>query len=77
MANKEQHVVPSGNEWGVRGAGNSRLTAIVGTQQEAIDIAQRIAERNHTEVVIHRPDGRIRDKDSYGHDPSSVKDTKH
>lgn len=21
------------------------------------------------ELVIHRPDGRIRDKDSYGHDP--------
>ena len=72
-----QHVVPTGDGWGVRGAGNDRLTSTHKTQGEAIERAREIAINQHSEVVIHRPDGRIRDKDSYGNDPSSIKDTKH
>lgn len=30
---KNQHVVPRANEWAVHGAGNSRATRIVSTQQ--------------------------------------------
>lgn len=78
MAGKNQHVVPTrdGN-WGVRGEGNQRLTRIANTQGEAIEIAKVIAQNQQTEVVIHRPDGRIRDKDSYGGDPCPPKDKKH
>lgn len=72
-----QHVVPHKGKWGVRGAGNSRVTAIADTQDDAIDIARDIARNQRSEVVIHRPNGKIRDKDSYGNDPSSVHDTKH
>ena len=72
-----QHVVPHKGKWGVRGAGNSRVTAIADTQGDAIDIARGIARRQRSEVVIHRPNGKIRDKDSYGNDPSSIHDTKH
>ena len=76
MGNKNQHVVPKGNNWAVKGAGNTKYTSIVSTQKEAIDIAKSIAKNNQSEVVIHRPDGTIRDKDSYGNDPSSTRDTK-
>lgn len=69
MSKKNQHVVPHGNDWAVRGAGNSRATSIHETQSEAANAARRIAENQGSEVVIHRPDGRIRDKDSYGNDP--------
>ena len=72
-----QHVVPHKGKWGVRGAGNSRVTAIADTQGDAINIARDIARNQRSEVVIHRPNGKIRDKDSYGNDPSSVHDTKH
>ena len=72
-----QHVVPHKGKWGVRGAGNSRVTAIADTQGDAINIARDIAIKQRSEVVIHRPNGKIRDKDSYGNDPSSVHDTKH
>ncbi len=68
MSKKNQHVVPSGKDWAVKGAGNDRATKIVPTQAEAIDIARGIAINNKSEVVIHRPDGTIRDKDSYGND---------
>ena len=74
---KNQHVVPVGNDWGVRGAGNERLTSIHNTQADAIDAAKGIAINQQSEVVIHRPDGRIRDKDSYGPDPFPPRDRKH
>ena len=78
MAKKNQHVVPvSGKGWGVRGAGNDKLTAITDTQAKAIEIAREIAINQQSEVVIHGRDGRIRDKDSYGPDPHPPKDTKH
>jgi len=73
---KNQHVVPVDGLWGVRGEGNSRLTSIHETQAEAIDVARGIAINQKAEVVIHRRDGRIRDKDSYGQDPVPPRDTR-
>jgi len=69
MNKKNQHVVPCGEDWAVRGAGNNRATKIVDTQAQAIIIARKIAINNKSEVIIHRPNGKIRDKDSYGNDP--------
>jgi uncharacterized protein YdaT len=69
MSKKSQHVVPRGENWAVVGSGNTRATIIVDTQREAIDRAREIAINQRTEVVIHRPDGRIRDSNSYGNDP--------
>lgn len=65
---KNQHVVPHNGEWAVRGAGNERVTSVHRTQSEAQAAARQIAINQQSEVVIHRPDGRIRDKDSYGND---------
>lgn len=65
---KNQHVVPHGGAWAVRGAGNSRVTSTHKTQAKAQTAAREIAINQRSEVVIHRPDGRIRDKDSYGND---------
>jgi uncharacterized protein YdaT len=74
---KNQHVVPHDGQWAVRGAGNERVTRVVSTQSQAIELAREIAINQGSEVVIHRPNGQIRDKDSYGNDPSSSHDTKH
>ena len=46
---------------------------MVNTQKEAITIAREIAKNQQSELVIHRPDGRIRDKDSFGNDPRNIK----
>ena len=77
MTKSNQHVVPHNNDWAVRGEGNQKATSVHQTQQEAIDAAREIAINNRSEVVIHRPDGTIRDKDSYGNDPYPPKDRKH
>jgi hypothetical protein len=40
MANKNQHVVPHGKNWAVKGAGNTKATSIHKTQKGAIDAAR-------------------------------------
>jgi Uncharacterized protein conserved in bacteria (DUF2188) len=74
MAKKNQHVVPLGNGWAVKGEGNTRYTAITERKAEATTIARDIAKNNKAEIVIHGKDGRIQDKDSYGNDPNPPKD---
>lgn len=67
---KNQHVTPHPNGgWQVKGEGNSRATVRTSTQKEAIDIARTISRNQQTELVIHRPNGQIREKDSHGKDP--------
>lgn len=66
---KNQHVVPHGDEWAVRGSGNTRVTSKHATQSEAIERAREIAIRNKSELLIHNREGRIREKNSYGDDP--------
>jgi len=67
---KNQHVTPHpGGGWQVKGAGNSRATVRTNTQSEAQTIARRIAKNQGSEVIIHRSNGQIRAKDSYGNDP--------
>jgi len=74
---KNQHVVKREKGWAVRGEGNTRDTSRHRTQQEAGKAAREIAINKESEVVIHRPDGKIRDKDSYGKDPFPPNDKKH
>jgi hypothetical protein len=66
---KNQHVVPSGDGWAVKGEGNSKSTHRTDTQQQAIDLARAIARNQKSELFIHRKDGTIRDRDSYRNDP--------
>lgn len=67
---KNQHVTPRADGlWQVIGAGNSKATKVTNTQKEAIGIARDIAINQQSEVVIHRTNGQIRDKNSYGNDP--------
>ncbi|MEO2491352.1 DUF2188 domain-containing protein [Collinsella aerofaciens] len=39
------------------------------TQSEAIKLGRRICSNQESELIIHRRDGRIRARDSHGHDP--------
>ncbi len=71
---KAQHVTPHSNGgWQVKGAGNARATVRTSTQKEAISAAKAIARNQHSEVLIHGTNGRIRAKDSYGNDPHPPK----
>lgn len=73
---KSQHITPNGSMWQVKGAGNSKATKLFSTQKAAIDYGRNIAMNQHSELVIHGTDGKIRDKDSYGKDPCPPIDRK-
>lgn len=79
MADKKDiHVVPHPAQgWATRTEGTSRVGTTHQTQAAAIEAARQTAQQRHVEVVIHRPDGRIRDSDSYGNDPMPPRDKKH
>ena len=65
-----QHVIKQEDSWAVRGEGNSRYTArAMKTQEEARQRAEQIARNKGSDVIIHRPNSQIRDRDSYGNDP--------
>ena len=51
---KNQHVVPAGDKWDIKGEGNSRLTSTFDRQSE---------------LFIHGRNGQIRERDSHGKDP--------
>jgi hypothetical protein len=66
---KNQYVVRNGGDWGVRGEGNSRLTARHDTQAAAIQQAREIARNQGSELRIQGIDGKFRESWSYGNDP--------
>lgn len=69
MTKKNQHVVPHEENWAVRGAGNSRVTSVHETQEQAITRAQEIARNQQSEMFVHGRNGRIRERNTYGNDP--------
>lgn len=69
MSRKNQYVVRNGNEWGVRGEGNSRLTRRFDTQHEAIQFGRDIARNQGSELRIQGRNNQFRESWSYGNDP--------
>ncbi|GJI88877.1 DUF2188 domain-containing protein [Duganella hordei] len=72
---RDQHVVPSSSGgWAVRRTGAERASKVFETQQEAVRHARTIAKKERSELYVHKKDGTIRARDSYGNDPSPPKD---
>ena len=64
-----QHIVPHPNGWAVKPAGGSRASSVHPTQAQAIEQGRAVAINQRSELFIHRPNGQIRDRNSYGRDP--------
>lgn len=77
MTKKDYHVVPQGEGWALKREGAQRASSLHPTQADAIAAGKELAKQQQTELVIHRPNGQIRDSDSYGNDPVPPKDKKH
>ncbi|WP_425606711.1 DUF2188 domain-containing protein [Roseibacillus persicicus] len=72
MPNKKNvHVVKHGEDWAWRREGSSRVSGIAPTQADAIKGGRQASRAGKGELFIHRPDGRIRDRDSHGNDPTA------
>ena len=51
------------------GGADGRRLQTYETKEEAVAAGRAEAQRRHTEHVIHRADGSIQDRNSYGNDP--------
>ncbi|OQQ93728.1 hypothetical protein B6U55_03060 [Ligilactobacillus salivarius] len=75
MSYNQHHVVPNKEGgWNVKKAGAKRATAHTKTKQEAVDIARKISENQHSELLIHDKKGKIQRRDSHGNDPFPPRD---
>lgn len=77
MSKKDIHVVPYGDQWAVRREGSNRVSSVHETQGDAYQRGRGMAMNDKVEVVTHRPNGQIRDSDSFGNDPPRPKDKKY
>lgn len=76
MASKRPsvHTVPAGNGWANKQAG--REVSSHRTKGAAEIEGRRQAKRDETEHVIHKSNGVIGEKNSYGNDPCPPRDKK-
>ena len=66
MAKKSNHVVPSSSGWSVRKSGANKASKIFETQEKAIKFGRELSRNEKTELYIHKSNGMIQDKNSYG-----------
>ena len=69
MSNDSHFVSPHGDDWSVQRSNSERPSHVFNTQREAINIAKPIASNQGGDVIIHRRNGQIRERNSYGNDP--------
>jgi hypothetical protein len=68
---RNQHVVPPPDGgWAVKPEGGQRASSIHGTQRGATDRRREVSRIQHSELFVHGRDGRIRERDSHGHEPN-------
>ena len=65
------HVVYTkpGKTWRVEVTGNNRASGSHATKPPAITQARRLASQNKSELVVHKRDGKIGERRTYGRDP--------
>jgi Uncharacterized protein conserved in bacteria (DUF2188) len=66
---KNQHVTPHERGWAVTADGAGTPSAIFKTQGEAWERAKSLARKERSEALLHGKNGRVRERNAYGHDP--------
>ena len=67
------HTVPHPEGWANKRAGSDRASRVFDTKAEAQTAGRDTARREQTEHIIHRKDGTIGERNSYGNDPHPPK----
>jgi len=70
-------ISPRGDGWAVQREGSQRASVVTPTKAEAEKIGRGVAKEAGVELIVHKKDGTIGSKDSFGHDPNPPKDSEH
>lgn len=74
MAKANTHVVASVHGgWSVRKTGSERAEKTFSTKGEAVQYGRKMARARSSELVVHRKDGLISERSTYGRDPAPQK----
>jgi hypothetical protein len=63
------HTVHHGGGWANKRAGSDRVSKVFKTKAEAQAAGRLTAMRDKVEHIIHKADGKIGERNSYGNDP--------
>ncbi|MCB9309874.1 MAG: DUF2188 domain-containing protein [Lewinellaceae bacterium] len=76
MTKKSNHVIPSDEQggWAVKKSGSARISRSFDRKEEAVKYGRELSRKEQTELYIHKRDGRIQERNSYGKDPIIPKD---
>lgn len=74
MTKKSNHVVPSSSGWAVKKSGSARASRTFGTKEQAVVYGRSLSKHERTELYIHKSNGMIQNRNSYGNDPNPPKD---
>lgn len=66
---KNIHIVPDNGRWSTKVQGVKTPLKTFKTQASAISHGKKIARGLSSELIIHRRNGQIRERNSYGSDP--------
>jgi Uncharacterized protein conserved in bacteria (DUF2188) len=66
------HVVHKSGQWAVEAEGASDDATKFSTKEDAVAAGKEMARKGAVELLVHREDGSIGERDSYGHDPRNV-----
>lgn len=77
MAKRSNHVVPSSSGWVVKKSGAEKASQTFVTKEKALIYGRELSKRERTELYIHKSNGMIQNRNSYGNDPNLPKDKKH
>ena len=75
MSKEPVFTVSDGDGWANRRAGSKRASKTFPTKADAQAAGRETARREHTEHIIHRKNGTIGARNSYGSDPHPPQDT--
>lgn len=75
MAKNVQHVFPNPNGgWNVKKSEAIRASKHFADKQDAVNWARKVSRNQRADLVVHRFDGTIESKDSYGYAPNPPRD---
>lgn len=69
MATPAIHTVPASGRWENKRAGEGAALSRHETKEEAVEAGRAQAMRDQAEHIIHKEDGTIGERNSYGSDP--------
>jgi hypothetical protein len=75
MTKKPNHVVPSKEKggWTVVKSGSTKASKSFERKEDAVKFGRELGRKEQTELYIHKRNGSVQDRNSYGKDPLLVR----